>query len=44
MIVLSDEGLHALGDAIRYDEIAGWIEELNSLAVALTAYDDSETP
>lgn len=44
MLVLSDEGLHASGDAIRYDEIAGWIEELNSLAVALTAYDDPETP
>ncbi|MCG6892128.1 MAG: hypothetical protein LJE65_00845 [Desulfobacteraceae bacterium] len=44
MLLLSGDGLHASGNEIRYEEIAGWIEEMNTLAVALTAYDDLEDP
>jgi hypothetical protein len=44
MLLLGGVGLLATGNEIRYEELADWIEEMNTLAVSLTAYDDMEDP
>lgn len=44
MLVLDDTGLRAADETARYEEVAGWIGELNTLAVSLTDYEDPEGP
>ena len=44
MMQIKQDGIAVGGEEASFVELAGWIEELNNLAIELTRYEESEMP